>query len=253
MAMQYKVHSNNESVNFPSDDLEDCCRLLLARPLLAFKRDLSRSSSTSRTASDRESEAQTTTFISYQQSILASSSPLEIIDIETPDPLKTILDKFKSAFSSTQRHPTEDCNTSNEISQPLPCSSSKQQQHHSSISTALSRKTRRQQQFRHKSVSFAEQTPTEEQSSSIIHQINEVIPSINTDSPIISFDNDEEDDSKDFERHFQQIIRPQRRISLSHSNDLLYQDLAAEIVAYVLKHALRAVEQEEEEELIALK
>lgn len=218
----------------------------LARPLLAFKRDLSRSSSTSRTSSDREPEPQTT-FISYEQSILASSSPLEIIDIETPDPLKTLLDKFKNAFSSsTPRQTTEECNITNEISQPLPPAS---QQHHSSISTSLSKKTRRQQQFRHKSVSFAEHSPTEEQSSSIIQQSNEIIPSINNNSSIISID---DDNSEDFERHFQQIIRPRRRISLSHPDDLLYQDIAAEIVAYVLKHALRAVEQEQEE-LIDLK
>jgi hypothetical protein len=55
-----------------------------------------------------------------------------------------------------------------------------------------------------------------------------------------------EDDENDFERQFHQTIRP-RRISIGNSKDLVYQDLSAEIVGYVLKHALRMLEKEDED------
>ena len=50
----------------------------------------------------------------------------------------------------------------------------------------------------------------------------------------------------DFQRDFYQTIKP-RRISMGNGKDLFYQDLSAEIVAYVLKHAIRSLEQEDDE------
>lgn len=219
---------------------------LLARPLLALKQDLYRSSSTSRTSSERESTAETT-FVSYEHSILASSSPLEIIDIETPDPLKALLDKFKNAFSSSNpRGTSEDCPPP-PPAPPDQIESSTKEHHHSSIST-LPAKARRQKQFRHKSVSFAEHNPMEEHVSTTMDSCDERILPSNPDRHVLSTT---DEDATDIHQHLRRVIQP-RRISIGHGNDLLYQDLAAEIVAYVLKHALRAVE-EEEDQFIDLK
>lgn len=243
MAMQYKVHSNSVSVSMSIKSSATRSFPLLARPLLALKQDFYRSSSTSRTSSERESTSEQT-FISYEQSILASSSPLEIIDIETPDPLKTLFDKFKNAFSSSNTRATsEDCPPP----PPLPSSSdqieitSKEQHLHSSIST-LPASARRQKQFRHKSVSFAEHNPLEEHVSTTMNSDDD-------HQHVVLSTCDE--NSTDLHQHLRRMIQP-RRISIGHGNDLLYQDLAAEIVAYVLKHALRAV-QEEEDQIIDLK
>jgi hypothetical protein len=60
----------------------------------------------------------------------------------------------------------------------------------------------------------------------------------------------EDNDENDFEHNFYQVIKP-RRISIGNGRDLVYQDLSAEIVAYVLKHALRILEKEDEEFLLA--
>lgn len=50
----------------------------------------------------------------------------------------------------------------------------------------------------------------------------------------------------DFQRHFHLTIKP-RRIINDNKEDLAYQDLSAEIVAYVLKHAIRTLKKEQEE------
>ena len=50
----------------------------------------------------------------------------------------------------------------------------------------------------------------------------------------------------DFQQDFRRAIKP-RRVSIGNGRDLAYQDLSAEIVAYILKHALRTLEQEDEE------
>ena len=80
----------------------------LARPILALKRDLSRTSSASRTSSDQETNSPS--FITHQESI-SSSSPLEIIDIDTSSgsgSFKTIFDKVKNTLSpSTKRRTSE--------------------------------------------------------------------------------------------------------------------------------------------------
>jgi hypothetical protein len=75
-----------------------------------------------------------------------------------------------------------------------------------------------------------------------------------TTNPINSSSNNIEDDEDNFQRHFYQAIRP-RRISIGTGNgkDLVYQDISAEIVAYVLKHALRLIEKEDEDLLLAEK
>lgn len=61
----------------------------------------------------------------------------------------------------------------------------------------------------------------------------------------LSFEHDD-----DFQRNFHLTIKP-RRLFNDNKEDLVYQDLSAEIVAYVLKHAIRTLKKEQEEELTA--
>jgi hypothetical protein len=225
----------------------------IARPLLAFKRDLSRASSSTRTSSDRDSivTSEQPSIISYQESILPST-PLEIIDIETNDSFKMLLDKVKNTFSpTTKRHTSEDFFI-DDTEKPS------REQRHSSIS-ALSNKTHRKNRLRHnKSVSFAENIESDNASPyPVFVQQDEHVHTLADDNIMTNIDgmtthatsNFEDDDETDFEHHFHQAIQPRRR-SIGSGKDLAYQDLSAEIVAYVLKHALRAIEKEDEELLL---
>lgn len=227
----------------------------LARPLLALKRDFSRSSSTTRTPSDQEpiSPTQQTSFITHEE-ILSASTPLEIIDIETNDAFKTIIDKFKDTFSPTTQRRTSDFSIDK-------TKKSSREHRHSSISS-LSNKTHRNGRLRHfKSVSFADNIQydnnnfspclLDQQQESIDH--TNIMESINEKNlPITSSfeDIDDDEDDNNFQRHFYQAIKP-RRISIGNGKDLVYQDLSAEIVGYVLKHALRTLEKEDEDFLLA--
>ncbi|CAF1023315.1 unnamed protein product [Adineta ricciae] len=188
----------------------------IARPLIALKRDLERSSSKTRTPSDHDScsSSEDTTFVTRQETLL-SSSPLEIIDFETSNPVRTILDKIKSTVSIpverkiSDDHPTDV--TLNNAQHSLPDKSS------------LSH---------HKSVSFAGYNQfVKEDEGSTGEPANQTYKSYR---------------ETDFDQQFRQMFKP-RRISLSESEDLVYQDLSAEIVGYVLKHALRMIEKEEDE------
>ena len=55
-----------------------------------------------------------------------------------------------------------------------------------------------------------------------------------------------EDDDEEFQRDFHSTIKP-RRIFNDNKEELVYQDLSAEIVAYVLKHAIRTLKKEQEQ------
>jgi len=227
---------------------------LLARPLLALKRDLSRSSSTTRSSTDHESisPSQQISFITHQESILAST-PLEIIDIETNGSFKTIFDKVKNTFSPIIRRRTSEFSIDDTI-KPT------REHRHSSISV-LSNKTHHKDRLRHfKSVSFADNIEYDnpplkihsypidnEKELSQTFVDGNIMKSIDETTAYISptF----EDNENDFEYKFYQTIRP-RRISIGNGKDLVYQDLSAEIVAYVLKNALRMLEKEDEELLL---
>jgi len=63
------------------------------------------------------------------------------------------------------------------------------------------------------------------------------------------YNNDDDDD--DFKRDFHRLIKP-RRILNDNKEDLVYQDLSAEIVAYILKHALRILKKEQEQLIISI-
>jgi len=128
----------------------------------------------------------------------------------------------------------------------------------------MSNKNNRKNRLSHyKSVSFAEQVQYDNDSSkTILHSIDnkkELISSVHTLTDHITTANQIKPRDKsptfqnstdDFDRNFRQVIRP-RRISIGNNKDLVYQDLSAEIVAYVLKHALRILEKEDEDLLLA--
>ncbi|UJR20974.1 hypothetical protein I4U23_024080 [Adineta vaga] len=177
----------------------------IARPLIALKRDLARSSSKRRTSSDQDpiSSSQQTSFVSHQESSL-SSSPLEIIDFQANIDKIQITPKVSDDSSSTR----------NSLSH-------------------------------HKNVSFVDHNRAEKDIRETIDNLmkTESYKEATNHIDKCTVSNDFE---SDFHRHFQQMIKP-RRISLGNSKDLVYQDLSAEIVGYVLKHALRSIEKEDEE------
>ena len=227
----------------------------LARPILAFKRDLSRTSSTTRTSSDQETISPT--FITHQESI-SCSTPLEIIDIEPSigsGSFRNILDKVKNTLSPSIKRRTSEGYSIDEEKK------ASRQYRHSSISS-LSNKNHRKNRLRHhKSVSFAENTEDDSHRNELVDNIKTLADQIimasideTTTNPINSSSTNIEDDEDDFQRNFYQTIRP-RRISIGNGNgkDLVYQDISAEIVGYVLKHALRLIEKEDEDLLLTEK
>ena len=184
--------------------------------MIALKRDLERSSSKTRTSSDHDSgsSSQDTTFVTRQETLL-SSSPLEIIDFETSNPVRTILDKIKSTVSiPVERKISDDCPTDVTLNNA---------QHSLPEKPSLSH---------HKSVSFAGCNQFVKEGEG-----NTCEPASPTHKSYCE---------TEFDRQFRQMFKP-RRISLSDSEELVYQDLSAEIVGYVLKHALRMIEKEEDE------
>ncbi|CAF1306457.1 unnamed protein product [Rotaria magnacalcarata] len=255
--------------------VQDVFEQRIARPLLALKRELSRSTSSSHTESQQESvmRPNQTSIIKQQESLLASSSPIEINDIETSASLKTKLDKVQYTLSSPERCISEVSSTDDSIKPTREC-------RHASISSRLNRNHPRNL-LRHKSVSFADtriqyynddddvdnnDNDTGRSSQYLIDEQRETLANghacthnilmsrINegTIHPIDFLDRSPilDDHDHDFKREFYQSIRP-RRISIGNSHDLIYQDLSAEIVSYVLKHALRMLEKEDEDLLLA--
>jgi len=63
--------------------------------------------------------------------------------------------------------------------------------------------------------------------------------------------NNKNNDDDDFEQEFHRTIKP-RHILNDNKQDLVYQDLSAEIVAYILKHALRTLKKEQEQLIITI-
>ena len=229
---------------------------LIARPLLAFKRDLSRPTSESRVPTDHESILPHRT---HQESI-SSSSPIEIIDIDTSSSFKSIFDKVKNTLSpSTKRRTSE--NPANDQT-----NISSRDNRNSSISSLSNKNSRKPRLQNHKSVSFAENVDNDNESDSnnqyTINDRNEIVRNAHTlaDQILISSIDEaaaktkspmnrlsKSKDDEDFEKDFHRTIKP-RKISRDNMEDLVYQDLSAEIVSYVLKHALRTLKKEQNEQ-----
>ena len=216
---------------------------ILARPLLDLKNDYDQSSSTNHAPSEQNSGLQS------QQESVGSLLPTKIIDSETNNSLKILLVKVKNTFSSSlKQRNSESCLT------------------HGTKESIVFKKDR------HKNVSFSvndilHENDTETCNQSLIDDEKEVVDDIskvihrilraNTDeiatneinplNTLSTIDNNDDD----FQRQFYRSLKT-RRVSINYSSkDLVYQDLSAEIVTYVLKHALRISEEEDKNLLLA--
>ncbi|CAF2495945.1 unnamed protein product [Rotaria sp. Silwood2] len=244
-----------------SNAVHDAFEQRIARPLLAFKRDLSRPTSECRVPNDHESTLLSSNRIHQESS--SSSSPLEIIDIDTSNSFKSLFDKVKNSLSpSTKRRAPE--NPTN-----VEKKNSLKENENLSVNISSNRQSRKHR-LRQKSVSFAENIETDNDSDSdsytqySIDDRNEIVrnahvladkiltASIDATAATKLASTDKlsykDDDDDDFEQDFHETIKP-RRISINNMEDLVYQDLSAEIVAYVLKHALRTLKKEQDESI----
>ncbi|CAF0748632.1 unnamed protein product [Rotaria sordida] len=237
-----------------SNAVQDAFEQRIARPLLAFKRDLSRPTSETRVPNDHESVL--TSNHTYQESS-SSSSPLEIIDIDTSSSFRSIFNKVRDTLSPSTKRRASENSTNNVIENSL--------KENENLSSTISINKKSQKHYLcQKSVSFAENIDTDYDSDSYnqysIDDRNKIVRNAQTlaDKILIASINatavaklastnklsNENDDA--FEQDFHQTIKP-RRISINNKEDLVYQDLSAEIVAYVLKHALRTLKQEQDQ------
>ncbi|CAF1173394.1 unnamed protein product [Rotaria sordida] len=237
-----------------SNAVQDAFEQRIARPLLAFKRDLSRPASETRVPNDHESVL--TSNHTYQESS-SSSSPLEIIDIDTSSSFRSIFNKVRDTLSPSTKRRASENSTNNVIENSL--------KENENLSSTISINKKSQKHYLcQKSVSFAENIDTDYDSDSYnrysIDDRNKIVRNAQTlaDKILIASINatavaklastnklsNENDDA--FEQDFHQTIKP-RRISINNKEDLVYQDLSAEIVAYVLKHALRTLKQEQDQ------
>ncbi len=226
--------------------------MFLARPLLAFKRDLSRPTSEIRVPTEQDTLSTPRT----PQESSSSSSPLEIIDIDASGSFKSIFDKVKNTLSPSVKRRTSEQPHVDETK------NSSKENYTSSINASANKKSQIQP---NKTVSFANNIEHDYDSDSnnqySINNRNEIIRNAQTlaDQILIasidqattksidtSANNDEEDN---FQRDFHLTIKP-RRITSNNKEELVYQDLSAEIVAYVLKHAIRTLKKEQEQLLI---
>jgi hypothetical protein len=219
----------------------------LARPLLAFKRDLSRPTSETRVPTDQDTLSTPRT----RQESSSSSSPLEIIDVDASGSFKSIFDKFKNTLSpSTKRRTSENPNNV-------------ETKNSSTNNVSVNKKSQKHQLQHHKSVSFANNIENDYDSDSInqysIDDRNEIVRNAQTiaDQILVASIDEATTTTKidtsannqideDFQRDFHLKIKP-RRIKNDNKEDLVYQDLSAEIVAYVLKHAIRTLRKEQEQ------
>jgi hypothetical protein len=229
--------------------------LFSARPLLAFKRDLSRPTSETRVPTDQE----ILSTHRIRQESTSSSSPLEIIEIDTSGSFKTIFDKVKNTLSPSIKRRTSENSTNDKIT------NSSKENRNSSISSLSNKKTQKHRLHHHKSVSFAENIDNDNDSDSnnqySIDDRNKIVQNAETLADqilIASIDeatiktrsmNNNNNNDDDFEQEFHRTIKP-RQILNDNKEDLVYQDLSAEIVAYVLKHALRTLKKEQEQLII---
>ncbi|CAF0982377.1 unnamed protein product [Rotaria sordida] len=237
-----------------SNAVQDAFEQRIARPLLAFKRDLSRPTSETRVPNDHESVL--TSNHTYQESS-SSSSPLEIIDIDTSSSFRSIFNKVRDTLSPSTKRRASENSTNNVIENSL--------KENENLSSTISINKKSQKHYLcQKSVSFAENIDADYDSDSYnqysIDDRNKIVRNAQTlaDKILIASINatavaklastnklsNENDDA--FEQDFHQTIKP-RRISINNKEDLVYQDLSAEIVAYVLKHALRTLKQEQDQ------
>ena len=233
--------------------------MYVARPLLAFKRDLSRPTSETRTTHDPENISETQNPRRESPPLSSLSSPLEPLDTDTTSSFRSILDKVKNTLSPSTKRRTSETQTK---------PSSDQTSTNPSVNSLSKKNSQKTPLNRNKSVSFADNVGDDEHDDDsfcrysldernqivenaqtlanqiLIAGINEATMNNETPKSTVSTYVNSDDE---FQRDCYQTIKP-RRISQENKEQLVYQDLSAEIVAYVLKHAIRTIKKEEEEE-----
>jgi hypothetical protein len=232
--------------------------LRLARPLLAFKRDLSRPPTEACATVDCEALPIPQT----RQGSTSSSSALEIIDIDTAGSFRSIFDKVKNTLTPSTKRRTSDGShaqqtpRSSQVNAPSDidsCSTSRSRQpslyRDRSISLTDSNTNRRDYEHRYslddqnKIVCNAQQLADQILLASIDEATTQTLSTCN---PCEKFDTTPSDDDENFQRDFHRAIA-KRHISEQCMEDVVYQDLSADIVTYILKHALRTVTKEQEQ------
>ncbi|CAF1959890.1 unnamed protein product [Rotaria magnacalcarata] len=240
-----------------SNAVHDAFEHRIARPLLAFKRDMSRPASETHVPTDQEPIFSSSRI---RQESSASSSPLEIIDIDASNSFKTIFEKVRNSLSpSTKRRESENLNNDE-------AKNSSKENFNSSSNSSTNKKSIKNH-LSQKSVSFAEADDTDDDSGSYpqysADDRNDIISSAHmladqilsesidvTASKLVFANKLSNTNDDNFEEEFRRTIKPPR-FSANHMEDIVYQDLSAEIVAYVLKHALRTLKKEQDELSIA--
>ncbi|CAF3441866.1 unnamed protein product [Rotaria socialis] len=234
-----------------SNAFHDAFEHRIARPLLAFKRDLSRPTSETRVLADQNPRSSS---YRIRQESSASSSPLEIIDIDASNSFKTIFERVRNSLSpSTKRRTSENPNNDE--------TKNSSKENFNSSSNGSTNKKSIKNHLHQKSVSFAEAADTDDDSDSY-HQYsvddrNEIICNAHTladqilsesidvtASKSLLANNISKTNDDNFEEEFRRTIKP-LCFSANHMEDIVYQDLSAEIVSYVLKHALRTLKKEQ--------
>ena len=191
----------------------------------------------------------------HESASTSSSSPLEIVDIDTTGSIRSIFDRVRNTLSpAVRRRTSENCNPdescspsisetkSNEKSEKVVLRNQKSVSFAGDVENSSDSdngySTTDQNQIANNAQRLADQILTES-----IGQAAARIPESNISEHSKSIDEFNENDFReDFRRCFQQ-----RRILDNTKEDLIYQDLSAEIVSYILKHALRTLKKEHEE------
>lgn len=202
-----------------------------------MKRDLSRGPSASRVCSDHE-------VIQQEKSRSDHETPIENLDSDANGSLKTLFERVKNTLTPP-------------VSTP-PTTNNKTTTRRSSITTHSEKTSHSHRLKQQKSVSFAEVNPkkvvdnareTDRNSNQAEEELVHTAYSFADQILLDTYDEanmTQLDDNQQFRQEFYQAIKP-RRMSIGHCKDLVYQDLSAEIVAYVLKHALRSLELEDQQ------
>ena len=222
----------------------------LARPLLAFKRDLSRPTSEARLPAEDEPVASYRT----RQESNSSSSPLEIIDIDSTGAFKSIFDKVKNTLSPSSKRRDLDSSALRDNSEEDPSSPRDR------AFDDQSRKHRADSQ-RNTSVGGTSDSDSDNDTGRFSNDQHEIIRNAHSiadqilsagidkatgrtaSNNAVPSSNSADDD---FQRDFHRAIQT-RHVSADETEESIYQDLSAEIVTYVLEHALRTIKQEQEQ------
>ena len=229
----------------------------LARPLLTFKRNLSQPTSEARLSHVHEA-------VPLSHTHQEPSLPLNMIDIDTSNSFISILHKVRNSLSQSTKRRISDNLTNDEINISL------KENQNLSLNSCTKKNTRKNDFHEHKNVSFAESVDNDNDNDNdndieidnpysiddqreIVRNAHALADQILMDcvdgiaAHTITKNKSLNTNDNDLEEDCHQKVRS-RRVSISNNaEDLIYQDLSAEIADYILKYALRILKQEQKE------